>query len=346
MYDNLNDPISELMNTDGITEIMVNSYNEIFIEQKGLIQKTNLKFNSSEEYNNYLINFLKINGHDVDKNYFFDGAVAGVYRYNIVLSPMSNKSHVLTLRRFSIKKFNLQTLVDNGSITEKAMVFLDKMVRAKMNVIVSGGTGSGKTTFLQALCSSIPNTERVVSIEDTPELSIDIPNWVQILSVKSNNNMPQVSIKDCLINSLRMRPTRVIVGECRRDETFEMLQAMNTGHEGSMTTIHANNSVECLLRMENLLSSSGHDVDVYHIRSQIGETIDFIVQLGRAPGGGRHVSQITEIAKAINGVIVRAVIFERKTSSSELETTGLVPEKRELIESRTSKFGVNFFKKN
>jgi pilus assembly protein CpaF len=341
---NTSNPVTYLMSVDGITEIMVNAFDEIFIEKNGVIKKTDLKFKNAEDYNSYLISFLKQNGHDLDKGYFFDGAEAGIFRYNIVLSPMSNRAHCMTLRRFSIKKFDLQALVDKDSITEKVMIFLDRIVKAKMNIIVSGGTGSGKTTFLQALCSAIPKNERIVSIEDTPELSIDVPNWVQVLSVKGHDEKLQVSIKDCLINSLRMRPTRVIVGECRRDETFEMLQAMNTGHEGSMTTIHANSSVECLVRLENLLYSSGHEVDVAYIRSQIGDTIDFIIQLGRTPTGGRHISQITEIMRAVNGIITRANIFERKTNTSDLIPTGLVPEKRELIQQRTSEFPQNFFK--
>ena len=341
---NTANPVTYLMSVDGITEIMVNAFDEIFVEKNGVITKTDLRFKDNQEYSSYLKSFLKQKGHDLDRGYFFDGAEAGIFRYNVVLSPMSHKADCITLRRFSIKKFDLQTLVDKGSITEKVMIFLDQIVKAKMNIIISGGTGSGKTTFLQALCSAIPKHERIVSIEDTPELSIDIPNWVQVLSVKGHDEKIQVSIKDCLINSLRMRPTRVIVGECRRDETFEMLQAMNTGHEGSMTTIHANSSVECLVRLENLLYASGFEADVAHIRSQIGDTIDFIIQLGRTPDGGRHISQITEIMRAVNGVVTRAVIFERKTNSSELIPTGLVPEKRDLIQQRTSVFPQNFFK--
>lgn len=332
------------MSIKGLTEIMVNGYDDIFIEKNGVLLKSNAKFKSAEEYQEYLISFLKENGHDMEKNYFFDGATAGIYRYNVVLPPMSYKGPSLTLRKFSIKKFTLQTLIEHKSVTKKAALFLERMVQAKMNVIISGGTGSGKTTFLQALCSAIPFNERIVSIEDTPELSIDIPNWVQILSVKSKDQEARVSIKDCLVNALRMRPTRIIVGECRKDETFEMLQAMNTGHEGSMTTIHANSSVDCLFRLENLLSSAGHDVSMGHIRAQIGDTIDFIVQLGRSPDGARHISQITEISKARNDIVTRGVIFSRATSSSELLPTGLVPDKREEIEEKTSKFYPNFFK--
>lgn len=336
------DPVAYLMQVEGITEIMINDYDDIFIEQEGMIQQSNLKFETPEQYHNYLIEFLKQNGHDITKSYFFDGALAGVYRYNIVFPPMSNKAPTMTLRKFLIKKFTLQTLVEQKAITKQVALFLDRIVKAKMNIIISGGTGSGKTTFLQALCSAIPLDERIVSIEDTPELNIDIPNWVQLLAVKNQYGQGSVSIKDCLINSLRMRPTRIIVGECRKDETFEMLQAMNTGHEGSMTTVHANSSVDCLFRLENLLSSGGHDVSISHIRSQIGDTIDFIVQLGRDVHGRRHISQITEITKARNGVITRAIIFERN-GNGELLPTGLVPDKRDKIEAKTSKFTPNFF---
>lgn len=336
------DPVEYLMKIEDVTEIMINDYDEIFVEQQGSVQQTNLSFQNREQYLEYLTDFLKKNGHDVEEGYFFDGALAGVYRYNIVFPPMSNKAPIMTLRKFLVKKFTLQTLVDRKAITPKVAIFLDRIVKARMNIIISGGTGSGKTTFLQALCSAIPLEERIVSIEDTPELSIDIPNWVQLLSVKNKYGHHDVSIKDCLVNALRMRPTRIIVGECRKDETFEMLQAMNTGHEGSMTTVHANNSVDCLFRLENLLSSSGHDVSISHIRTQIGQTIDFIVQLGRDHKGRRNIVQITEITQARNGVITRGIIFER-SRGGELLPTGIVPEKRDEIELKTAKFAPNFF---
>jgi pilus assembly protein CpaF len=335
-------PISKLMSLHDVSEIMVNSYDTIFIEQKGVLKKTDLSFVSAEEYENYLIGFLKNDGHDVESSYYFDGATAGVFRYNIVFPPMTVNSPVLTLRRFSIDKFDLFTLVEKGSISQKCMLFLDRLVKAKMNIVISGGTGTGKTTFLQAMCSAIPIEERIVSIEDTPELSINNPNWVQMLSVKSPLKKP-VSIKDCLVNSLRMRPTRIIVGECRKDETFEMLQAMNTGHEGSMTTIHANNPVDCLMRLENLIYSSGHDVDVNHIRTQIGDTVDYIVQLERSVDGTRSVSEVMELDKAINGVITRSPIFKRVGKEKELLPTGVVPARRKEIEEMTSKFGADFF---
>lgn len=335
-------PISKLMAKNGVSEIMVNSFDNIFIEEKGVLKKTDLSFKSDKEYESFLHSFLKNDGHDVESSYYFDGATSGVFRYNVVLPPMAAKSPVLTLRRFSIDKFDLLTLVERGSISHKCMLFLDKLVKSKMNVIVSGGTGTGKTTFLQAMCSAIPVDERIVSIEDTPELSIQNPNWVQILSVKTPGKKP-VSIKDCLVNSLRMRPTRIIVGECRKDETFEMLQAMNTGHEGSMTTIHANNPVDCLMRLENLIYSSGHDVDVNHIRTQIGDTVDYIIQLERSVDGTRNVSEVMELDKAISGVITRSPIFKRVGQKKELLPTGVVPAKREDIESLTSKFGPDFF---
>lgn len=332
------------MAIDGVSEIMVNAYDTIFIEEKGVLKKTDLSFKDAKEYEGFLHNFLKSDGHDIESSYYFDGATTGVFRYNIVFPPMSVKSPVLTLRRFSIDKFDLLTMFKKDSISHKCMVFLDNLVEAKQNIVISGGTGTGKTTFLQAMCSAIPRKERIVSIEDTPELSINNPNWVQILSVKSPGKKP-VSIKDCLINSLRMRPTRVIVGECRKDETFEMLQAMNTGHEGSMTTIHANSPVDCFTRLENLIYSSGHDVNVNHIRSQIGDTIDYIIQLERSVDGKRNVSEVMELDKAINGVITRSVIFKRTGPNKELLPTGTVPSRREEIEELTSSFGPNFFSK-
>ncbi|MCJ8277952.1 MAG: Flp pilus assembly complex ATPase component TadA, partial [Bdellovibrionales bacterium] len=259
----------------------------------------------------------------------------------IVLPPMNPYGPLLTIRKFSVKMFNLDSLIERESITEHVALFLKKVVRGKMNVVVSGGTGSGKTTFLQALSAEIPDKERIVTVEDVPELRLHQQNWVQLTSVHDPDN--NVSIKDCLINSLRMRPDRIIVGECRRDETFEMLQAMNTGHDGSMTTIHANNPVDCLTRMENLLHSSGFDIENKYLRKQIAETIHFIVQLGRTSNGKRVVTEIIELTGTEGDIITRSNIFERN-KLFELIPTGIVPKCSKDIEKKANtKFPPGFF---
>ena len=335
-----NNPIESLMQDPDITEIMVNRYNLIFVEKRGLLYLSNYSFKDPKSFYNYVIKMLRDNGCHEKDGYYFDGAFSGVFRYNIVLPPMNPSGPVLTIRKFGIQMFTLDTLVDKGSITERVAYFLEKIVKSRMNVIVSGGTGSGKTTFLQALSSEIPPEERIVTIEDVSEIKLHQKNWVQLISVSTDDKV--VSIKDCLINSLRMRPDRIIVGECRRDETFEMLQAMNTGHEGSMTTIHANASVDCLTRMENLLHSSGFDIDNLYLRRQIAETIDFIIQLGRTNSGGRIVTEVIELTGTEGDMITRNQLFERDRRG-QLVSTGLVPKTVKEIERKTGSFSPSFF---
>ncbi|MCB0379143.1 MAG: CpaF family protein [Bdellovibrionales bacterium] len=337
----LDSPIETLMGDPEVTEIMVNDFEHIFYEKGGRIKLSSLKFHDKNSYLSFIKELIHKNGHSEKDSYYFDGALSGKFRFNIVMPPMNPIGPVLTIRKFAVNMFDLSTMVSLGTITDKVALFLSYIVKAKMNVIVSGGTGSGKTTFLQALSSEIPGHERIVTVEDVPELKLHQKNWVQLNSVHEEKR--SVTIKDCLINSLRMRPDRILVGECRRDETFEMLQAMNTGHEGSMTTIHANNPVDCLTRMENLLYASGFEIENIYLRKQIAESIDFIIQLGRLPSGKRVVTSILELTGTEGDVITRNDIFQRE-KSLQLLPTGIVPKNAQHIESRLGqKFPPGFF---
>lgn len=333
-------PIQFLMSDPLVTEIMINGHNKIFIEREGFIEPTNVCFNDEEQLMSYVENILHLNGQNKDQGYYFDGVLTNGYRFNIILPPMNPKGPCVTIRKFSDKLFTLKTLVDKKSISERAEMFLKALVLSKMNIVVSGGTGSGKTTFLQALSGEIPARERVVTIEDIPELKLHQSNWIQLTSVHSGEKT--VSIRDCLINSLRMRPDRVIVGECRRDEAFEMLQAMNTGHDGSMTTIHANSPNDCLVRLENLLHMSGFDVATKVLRRQIADTLHFVIQLKRHPDGRRLVTEILEITGMEGEVITRSSVFSLN-SAGVLAPTGYVPKDIALFKQRGINFPSRFF---
>ncbi|MCC6137138.1 MAG: CpaF family protein [Bdellovibrionaceae bacterium] len=333
-------PIQFLMSDPLVSEIMVNGYNKIFVEREGFLEPTTACFTNEAQLDSYVDSILKANGQSRDSGFYFDGVLPNGYRFNIILPPMNPKGPCVTIRKFSDKLFTLRTLVEKKSLTDRAEMFLKAMVIAKMNIVVSGGTGSGKTTFLQALSGEIPARERVVTIEDIPELKLHQSNWIQLISVRAGER--PVSIRDCLINSLRMRPDRVIVGECRRDEAFEMLQAMNTGHEGSMTTVHANSPNDCLTRLENLLHMSGFDVSTKILRRQIADTLNFVIQLKRSIDGRRIVSEILEITGLEGEIITRSPVFSLD-SNGVLSPTGYVPKDVASFKERGIVFPSRFF---
>lgn len=328
-------PIANLLKDPAITEIMINGYDKIFVEQKGLLVESSNRFSDNRALNDFVLAILKEDRKAQHPGPYYDGTLANGYRYNIVLPPMTPFGACVTIRKFSEKKFTLEDLVQMQSITERVAHFLSVCVKNRMNLVVSGGTGSGKTTFLQALSNEINAEERIVTIEDVPELKLHQKNWVQLLSVKVGT---PVSIRDCLINSLRMRPDRILVGECRRDETYEMMQAMNTGHEGSMTTVHANTSSDALIRLENLLMmNNGLELPVKALRIQMVTALQLVIQLRRASSGQRVVSEILELTGMEGDVITRGVIFALD-KNGELKPTGYVPRVLKLVSARGGKF--------
>lgn len=333
-------PIQFLMSDPLITEIMVNAHNKIFVEREGFLEPTTACFSNQEQLDSYIDSIISAAGQSRANGYYFDGVLPNGYRYNIILPPMNPRGSCITIRKFSDKLFTLRTLTEKKSISDRAEMFLKAIVLAKLNIVVSGGTGSGKTTFLQALSGEIPARERVVTIEDIPELKLHQSNWIQLISVRTGDK--HVSIRDCLINSLRMRPDRVIVGECRRDEAFEMLQAMNTGHEGSMTTVHSNSPVDCLTRLENLLHMSGFEVTTKVVRRQIADTVNFIIQLKRTIDGRRIVSEILEITGLEGDTITRSPVFSLDESGI-LSPTGYVPKDIGKFKERGIVFPSRFF---
>jgi pilus assembly protein CpaF len=339
-------PIQPFLQDDTVSEIMVNRFDKIFIERAGKLQPTPMKFASDQALQELIQAIAKFSGRQInDSRPFMDGYLPDGSRVNASLPPMAPKGSTLTIRKFRRTPFTLQNYLELGSLSDKAAFFLHACVIARVNLVVSGGTGTGKTTFLNALSAIIPENERVISIEDVSELNLQQENWVRLES-SYRPGVPPISTRDCLINALRMRPDRILVGECRRDETFEMLQAMNTGHEGSMTTVHANGSRDCLTRLESLILSSGVDIPLPALRKQIGGAIDLVVQLKRDKSGKRVVQEIVEITGMEQNTITTQATFTRDGKTDILATTGLVPSFMDKFAEAGIQFPQNFFDPN
>jgi pilus assembly protein CpaF len=337
-------PLTSLMNDAETTEIMVNSWDSIFIERAGQIASCPLRFVDARALEELVQALLFGTGRDVSKSLYFDGSLPNGSRYNVTLAPMSPKGPTMTIRKHSNAVSTLETLVRRRALSPKVAQFLSLCVRGRVNMIVCGGTGTGKTTFLNALCSLINPSERIVTIEDTAELQIRHANLIRLESVK--DGPLKISIRECVANALRMRPDRIIVGECRGPETADMLQAMNTGHDGSLTTVHANSPVDCLARVESLVLSAHGDLPLKAVRRNISQAIDLVIQLKRDRTGLRSVSEITEIVGMEGEIITKATLFsspEGKSGPEDFKSTGLVPNFIKKMEERDVRFPAKFF---
>lgn len=337
-------PLSSLLGDSETSEIMVNAHDSIFIERAGALQAVPVRFVDPRALEELVQSILYHCDKDASSSLRFDGMLPGGSRFNITLPPMSPKGPTLTIRKHLAAMSTLEMLVQKKSLSPKAAAFLSACVRGRANIVVSGGTGTGKTTLLNALASNIDGGERLVSIEDTAELQIRHPNWIRLLSV--NEGKLPVTTRDCLVNALRMRPDRILVGECRGGEAADMLQAMNTGHEGSLTTVHANSTVDCLARLESLVLEGSGDLPLRAVRRNISQAVDLVVQLRRNRQGGRFVSEIIEVTGMEGDVLTRASLFavpEGRLSADELKSTGLVPNFLKRLEERGVKFPPKFF---
>jgi len=334
-------PLEPLLADDSITEIMVNGPKKIFIERKGRIHRVNITFESNEHLMRIIERIVAPLGRRIDESSpTVNARLKDGSRVNAVIPPISLIGPVLTIRKFSKDPLTVEDLIRFGSVTEESMEFMRSTVIAALNIIVSGGTGTGKTTFLNVLSSYIPSDERIVTIENAAELQLRQEHIVTLESRPPNvEGKGEVSIRDLVINSLRMRPDRIIVGECRSGEALDMLQAMNTGHEGSMTTAHANNTRDTLSRLETMVMMAGMELPQRAIREQVASAIDLIVQLARFRDGSRRVVAITEIQGMEGDVITTADIFKFQHSGYEdgkvigsLRPTGIRPKFMSKIE--------------
>ena len=304
-------PLEYLTVLDDITEIMVNSADEVYVECKGTLYRTDTAFADDNQVLAAIERIVAPLGRRVDESSpMVDARLPDGSRVNAIIPPLSLNGPSITIRKFSKIPFNIEDIIGFNTLTKDMAEFLRACVAVRKNIIISGGTGSGKTTLLNVLSNYLPNRERIVTIEDAAELQLHQENIVRLESRPPNiEGKGEISIRDLVRNSLRMRPDRIVVGECRGGEALDMLQAMNTGHDGSLTTIHANTPRDALARLETLVLMAGFDLPLRAIREQVASAIDVIVQVNRERDGSRKVTNISEITKMEGDVITLQDIF-------------------------------------
>jgi pilus assembly protein CpaF len=319
-------PLEELLADDSITEIMVNNNDNIYIERSGKLEKTGLSFTSNEHVINIISRIVAPIGRRIDESMpMVDARLKDGSRVNAIIPPLSIQGPMITIRKFSKKMLTVDDLIRFGTVSADIMKFMEICVKLRKNIIVSGGTGSGKTSFLNIVSSHIPKGERVVTIEDSAELKLPHQN-IGSLEARPQNieGKGEVTIRDLVKNALRMRPDRIVVGECRGGEAIDMLQAMNTGHDGSLTTVHANSTRDSVLRLETMVMMSGLDLPLTVIRHQISSAVDIIVQLSRLSDGSRKVVCVSEVlGMSGNEVDIKDIFtFEKKGTEKGGKITG------------------------
>ncbi|MGR3762064.1 CpaF family protein [Roseobacteraceae bacterium NS-SX3] len=316
-------PLETLLQDDSVSDILVNGPHQIFIERGGKLELSDISFKDERHLMRIIDKIVSAVGRRVDEsNPYVDARLADGSRFNAMVPPIAVDGSLVSIRKFKKDKLGIDDLVSFGAFTEEMAAYLQAAVSTRLNLIVSGGTGSGKTTTLNALSSFIDNSERILTIEDTAELQLQQTHVGRMESRPPNvEGKGEVSPRDCLKNALRMRPDRIIVGETRGEEVIDMLQAMNTGHDGSMTTIHANSARDGISRLENMIAMAGIEMPVKAVRSQIASAVNVIVQASRLQDGSRRMTSITEITGMEGDVISMQEIFR-------FQRVGLTPDNK------------------
>ncbi|MGP4109003.1 CpaF family protein [Virgibacillus sp. L01] len=328
-------PLEPLLKDDSITEILVNSPREVYVERNGRLERTNVSFKDESHVRHIVDRVVAPLGRRIDESSpMVDARLPDGSRVNAIISPISLAGTIISIRKFRKTPFTMDDLETYNTFTNKMSIFLKVLVETKLNVLISGGTGSGKTTLLNALAKSIPHGERVITIEDSAELKLDRSNVVGMESRPPNvEGSGEITIRNLVKNSLRMRPDRIIVGEVRGAEAFDMLQAMNTGHEGSLTTVHSNTPIDAINRVEGMVVMAGMDLPTHIIRDYIVGALDYIVQVQRLTDGTRKITNISELEKIEgNKIEVRDIFrFQRTGVDSDgnirgdYTPTGVIP---------------------
>jgi pilus assembly protein CpaF len=327
-------PIEPLLNDTDITEVMVNGYDEVFVERFGMIEATNIKFEDEQHLRRVIDRIVSPIGRRVDESSpMVDARLPNGFRVNATIPPLSLDGPILTIRKFAVRPFTAQDLISNASMSVQLVSFLKACVEARVNMVISGGTGSGKTTLLNVLSSFIPNRERIITIEDTAELQLNQRHVVRLEKRPPNiEGRGEITIRQLVVNALRMRPDRIVVGECRAGEALDMLQAMNTGHDGSMTTIHSNGPRDALRRIETMVLMAGFDLPLKAIREQVASSIELVVHMERMKDGTRKVVQVSEVQGMESDTIVMQDLFSFRQQGikngmvvGSLKSTGLRP---------------------
>ena len=332
-------PLERFLADDTVTEVMVNGFDRVFVERDGKIEATDASFIDDDHLQRIIDKIVSRVGRRIDESSpMVDARLPDGSRVNAIIPPLSLGGPTLTIRKFARDPYTIENLIEFGSLSPKAAHFLQACVQGKLNVLISGGTGTGKTTLLNALSASIPDEERIVTIEDAAELQLQQGHVIRLESRPANiEGEGEVRIRELVRNALRMRPDRIVVGEVRGAETLDMLQAMNTGHEGSLTTIHANSPRDALNRLETLVLMSGLEIPLHAIREQISSALDVIIHITRLVDGSRRISYVTEVLGMESDVITLQDVFLARAMSDRaaahgsvsflrpLECTGLQP---------------------
>ncbi len=340
-------PITELLNEDNITEIMVNSPSEIYIEIDGILrQDKSISFINNDHIIRTIERIIEPSGKSIDvNNPMVDARLANGSRINAVIPPLS-KNPLITIRKFQKNLDDIDTLIGNGSLTPYMARFLEACIKAKLNIIISGSASSGKTTLLNILSNFIPEDERIITIEDVMELNLKQKHVVSLETKNANyDGIGEVTVRDLVRNSLRMRPDRIIIGEVRGAEAFDLLQAMNTGHEGSLTTLHANGCKDALNRLETMILMDGLQLPMYAIREYINSAVDLVIQFTRLRDGRRKITEISEIVGVKDNELIINPIFEfhsdHQNENGTIEGEFILNERIPEILTKIKNAGIN-----
>jgi pilus assembly protein CpaF len=346
-------PISRFLKDETVTEIMVNNYREVFIERGGRIFPTDVQFASDAHLRRILDKIVAQVGRRIDESSaMVDARLPDGSRVNAIIPPLSLNGPAMTIRKFAQRRLEMHDLIGLGTISQEMGEFLGLCVRARLNVLVTGGTGSGKTTFLNVLSGFIPDEERIITIEDAAELKLDQRHWLRLESRPANvEGTGLVTIRDLLRNALRMRPDRIVVGEVRGPEALDMLQAMNTGHDGSLSTVHCNSPRDAISRIETMVLMAGFDLPVRAIREQVASALHLIVHTERLHDGSRKVVRITEVQRMEGDQVTLQDLFvfsihgttANGSIAGALEATGLHPTFKEDFHRRGIELPADLF---
>jgi len=346
--------LEQFMADDTITEVMVNRPDQIYVERAGRLQLTNARFLNENQVRAVIQRIVQPLGRHIDESVpYVDARLPDGSRVHAIIPPLAIGGAKITIRKFFKNKLTTDDLIRLGSLNRQIAMFLEMMVKYRANIVISGGTGTGKTTLLNVLSNFIPDNQRIITVEDSAELNLSKQHVISLEArTASTEGTGAVSIRELVRNTLRMRPDRIVVGECRGGEALDMLQAMNTGHDGSMTTIHANSSRDALSRLETLVLMAGVDLPSRAIREQIAAAVHFVVQLSRLSDGSRKITDITEVSGLTeNNVFLTQEIFVFKQEGFDdngrvigrFQPTGTVPRIVERLRARSIKFPMEVF---
>ena len=346
-------PLERLLADDSVTEIMINGAFDVWVERQGRLYETTVRFNDESHLRRIINKIVAQVGRRIDESSpMVDARLPDGSRVNAIIPPLSLSGPLLTIRKFGEKRLTTEDMVKIGTLSEESVEFLSRCIEAQLNILISGGTGTGKTTLLNALSAAIDNSERIVTVEDAAELKLNQRHVLRLEArQKKIEGEGEVPIRELVRNTLRMRPDRIIVGEIRGAEALDMLQAMNTGHDGSLSTVHANTPRDALARIETMVLMAGFDLPVRAIRQQVSSALDMIVHLERLEDGSRKVTQVTEVQRMESDVITLQDLFvykidqitEERVVVGSLRATGLRPTFLAKFEKRGITIPVELF---